>query len=578
MNRKFRSIRDKLVLRIALVALLCLVVTLALSLTFLNPILAKPTLKKSEQATNQMLGHLDTIFEMAVICANSVAGDSELQTAALAYVARPDDLQLYQQLRLQLHKFLTRFNSVRGLVLECPSGELVSSITGVYEEDLAFLQSAWYQEVSSSFSRSKFSDFYRIKPTAGVSSDVSCVYCLNIAFKTQNFTLSVFLDTYDLLSGLDSIAEGYIDDYILLSSRGVPQISFQGAAAAPSEEAFLSSHQDGKTFSVQSTSNMWSVVTYLSNASINADYSLLLICILLTYGLLCAMMLLLTRPSIDRIIVPVTQLSHTMKKVSEGDWDAKANIQTNDEIEDLSKIFNHMLDSLNYYFHDSLKKEKREQRMRYNLLISQIDPHFIYNTLSIITILARRSDNQEIVELNTAFINFLRDRLRVYDANVFDTVRQEVSVLKQYINIANYRFRSNPVQVQWNVEQRILDAKIPKILLQTLVENCFKHAFVATDVNYHLCITVAQKGEGVSVYVEDDGFGIDGDKLAVLNDVQAVQTSARGKNIGIGHLKKILQYLYESDFSIHFSSEREQGTTVFLYLGKPSDFETTLHP
>ena len=573
MSRKFRSIRDKLILRIALVALLCLGVTLALSITFLSPIIAEETLKKSEQATYQMLEHLDTTFEMAASYANSVACDSELEALALAYAAEPGSPQRYQQLRLKLHQFLTQFNSVRGLVLECPNGAFVTSITGICDADFSFLKSEWYQDTAKSFSRNRFSDFYRIDNVSGVSSDISCAYCLNVPFQTKNFTLTVFLDTWDLLNGLDNIADGYLDGYILCSSRGTPQLNLDGAAAAVSETDYLASHRDGRTFSAQSSSNLWRVVTYLSNASINADYSLLLVCILLTYGLLCVMMFLMSRPVIDRILSPVALLSRTMKRVSAGDWNAKASIHTNDEIEELANIFNNMLDNLNYYFHDSLEKEKREQKMRYSLLISQIDPHFIYNTLSIITLLARRSSQQEIVSLNTAFISFLRDRLRVHDTNVFDTVEQEVGVLKEYINIANYRFRSNPVQVQWDVEEAILNAKIPKILLQTLVENCFKHAFVDTDVSYSLRITIAGKEGGVSVSVADDGFGMDRDKLAVLNDVKAVQPSARGKNIGIGHLKKILQYLYESDFSIHFSSQQGQGTTVFLYLGRPSSSE-----
>ena len=576
MSRKFRSIRDKLVLRIALVALLCLVVVLALSLTFLSPILAESTLKKSQQATDQMLEHLDTTFEMAANYANSVACDSELESLALAYAEDPENPQRYQQLRLKLHQFLTQFNSVRGLVLECPNGSFVTSITGICAEDLDFLESSWYAEASGSFSRNKFSDFYRIQPTSGVSSDISYAYCLSLSFKTQRFTLTVLLDAWDLLNGLDGIADGYLDDYILLSSRGTPQISLGGQEAPASEAAFLEAHTDGQTFSSQSSSNLWSVVTYLSNASINADYSLLLVCILLSYGLLCVMMLLLSRPAIGRIIAPVTQLSKTMKRVSAGDWNAKASIQTNDEIAELSTIFNDMLDNLNFYFHDSLQKEKREQQMRYNLLVSQIDPHFIYNTLSIIALLARRSNQQEIVSLNTAFISFLRDRLRIHDTDVFDTVEQEVSVLKQYINIANYRFHANPVQVEWSIEEATLGARLPKILLQTLVENCFKHAFADTDVTYHLYIAVASKGDGLSVTVIDDGFGIAPEKLAMLNDVHAVQTSARGKNIGIGHLKKILSYLYGEDFSIHFSSQPEQGTTVFLYLGQPEDSESEL--
>ena len=573
MTKGFKSIKNKLIQRLVIVVLLCLTITVIISLIFLSPIMAGQALQKSEQATIQMLNHLDTVFNSITNYATTIINNREVENLALAYTKDTDNAQYYNQLKLKLHEFLTNLHYARGIVLEVADGRFVSSIAGVYQEDMDFLNGQWYREKSRVPLSQKFSDFYMVDSAKGVSSKISCAYCVNYQLKNQTFKLVIFFDTYTLLKTFERIAEHYLDDYTILNTSDALQIIVdeESGVVLPadviSEEEYISGHGDGDFFSEQSNYNMWGVLTYISRQSINKEYGLLLFYILITYGLLSTMTLILARFAISRLIAPIGELSDTINRISRGDWSAKAVIQTNDEIESLSVSFNNMLDTLNYYFDKTLDKEKKEQRMRYNLLISQIDPHFIYNTLSIITILARRSGNDEIVSINSALIIFLRDRLRANDANIFDTVEQEIAALNQYIHIANYRFRNNPVTVGWNIDEEVLACKIPKIVIQTLVENCFKHAFVDPDTGYELSITVAAEKEGMLITVADNGFGIEQGKLDELNDLKIIQTSARGKNIGIGNMKQILAHLYGKNSSVYFSSKRGAGTTVKIYLG-----------
>ena len=100
--------------------------------------------------------------------------------------------------------------------------------------------------------------------------------------------------------------------------------------------------------------------------------------------------LLTSLPMMRRQTKPLQQLSRLMKEISKGNLNIVSDIRTNDEIEDLSRSFNYMVSELKFYIAKSIDIERDKERIRYSLLISQINPHFIYNTLNTITYLVRQ--------------------------------------------------------------------------------------------------------------------------------------------------------------------------------------------
>lgn len=115
--------------------------------------------------------------------------------------------------------------------------------------------------------------------------------------------------------------------------------------------------------------------------------------------------------------------------------------------------------------------------MIYNLLIAQIDTHFIYNTMSIINSFARQGKTQEIITANSALIKIMQNCLRVKTIDVTDTVEQEMDVVKQYWIIENMRYE-NEVELLWDIPKTLYKENIPKNLIQPIVENCLFHGLV----------------------------------------------------------------------------------------------------
>ncbi|MBU9729092.1 sensor histidine kinase [Diplocloster modestus] len=574
MKKKYKSLKVKLFQRIEAIVAISLSMAIIISFFTIQPILSGQTLDQCEQATRQMTELLENTFDPIVNYADTITYSRDLKYSIDKYLAYPSS-QYNSQLQLNLSEFSNNLSYVRGLMLELPNQERVFSISNIYDEDLQIIKSNWYKETEGTYLLKKFSDFYttvQTNATADTREAISCVYCLNFEMKARSYRLVVFFDVSNLIRSFDNIAAAYLDDYTLISSDGHPQPLLGNNILLSNDLDFRdpTSYEeltDGRYFHRQSNYAKWAVLTYISNKSINRAYRLLLIFIVLIYVFMSGLTLLLSRFSFAQYVVPITKLSQTMIRISKGDWKAQAKIQTGDEIEDLANVFNEMLNNLNYYFNISLEQEKQQQYMRYNLLISQLDPHFIYNVMSIINVLAKRAGNKDIVDINTALIHLLQDRLRISNTEIFDTVQQEIHALEQYIFLANYKFGKNAVKVNWHIDETVLNDKIPKIILSTLVENSFKHAFVETTRKNILDIRIQKENKAITIIVHDNGIGMDAATLATLNASTPVQTSPRGMHIGISSMKQILQYLYKDNISICFSSEPDKGTTVrILFL------------
>ena len=172
------------------------------------------------------------------------------------------------------------------------------------------------------------------------------------------------------------------------------------------------------------------------------SYTQLLTMVLAFFVLMFVLTALLITPAITAIIRPLGDLASSMRNVSDGQMQDVPVNPSDDEIGELSHVFREMMDSINQYIAQIIEQEKTQQKMKYSLLISQIDPHFIYNTMSILNMLAKNGRTEEIIAINSALIKILKDRLRVRQIEIYDTVRQEVDIVEKYLLIQKYRYES----------------------------------------------------------------------------------------------------------------------------------------
>jgi sensor histidine kinase YesM len=271
-------------------------------------------------------------------------------------------------------------------------------------------------------------------------------------------------------------------------------------------------------------------------------------------------------PAIYLKMQPLNRLAVAINQGTNNNFSHVQEIASNDEIADLSRKFNQMVDSINLYINKSLEHEQNENKMKYSLLISQIDPHFIYNTMSIINSLAREKRTEDIVEINTALILILQDRLRIEGIEVYDSVKQETDMVRQYLMIQKYRY-NNQVNIIWDIDDDIISKMIPKNILQPIVENALFHGLMdeySGFIEGEITIRIGHGGDGILIQVHDNGRGIPPEVIMQLEYPRDPNSDGRGKRVGIRNIKERLAYLYPRCNCLKI--ENDHGTTVTISL------------
>jgi hypothetical protein len=210
--------------------------------------------------------------------------------------------------------------------------------------------------------------------------------------------------------------------------------------------------------------------------------------------------------------------------------------------------------------------EKQNEETKYKLLLTQIDPHFIYNTMNIINIKARQRDYKSIIGINSALTRLLQERLGAKQS-IFATIEKEIYSLNQYTTIMKYRYR-NKVEIFYNIDEGLIQQKIPKNLLQPLVENAYYHGMLNDEgiISGIINISIYRHHDDIIIEINDNGKGIDNKRLRelVVNNFESKMNDR--VHIGLENIRERLKYIYHEKDCISIKSEAGKGTTVTITL------------
>jgi len=262
----------------------------------------------------------------------------------------------------------------------------------------------------------------------------------------------------------------------------------------------------------------------------------------------------------------ISRFSNIMSEVAGGNLDITIKDSGNDEIAILGKSFNKMISDLKRYVNESVENEKIKREMQVNLLISHINPHMIYNTLNSVIYLARENKNKDIEKMVEAFISLLQNSIKIGDEGIFATVGQEIESVKNYELIQHYRY-PDKFKIFWDVDNNLLNERVPKTILQPLVENALFHGICPLDRKGVIRISIRKNAGGVIILVADDGVGIDQDKIKSILQEETVDPMSKGvKSIGLFNIRERLKYLYRGYESMKIYSIPREKTVIELFI------------
>ena len=501
-------------------------------------------------------------------------------------VAQNEGIQLYFQeptemnrsiAMLSLNNLTSYEGVVRAVFLEANGVPLLDSLNNIQQEDYQLLGSEWYTDVEHTRFNRTLSPVYEVNIRNTIY--YSMAYARNFYQNNRWCTIVVFIILNDTLYDTTVIGNNNFDCFYLYDADGnafytsgtEAQLDDAAAAAAALEgETGRNITQAGVVCSADSISSHWRVVSFVSTETILQAIFPYMLSLLAIMGSFMVMTLVVSSRSLGRMLQPIIALSKTMDGAAKGNLHQRVKVDRDDEIGLLETSYNKMIDDLQRSFHLIEEQEKQKQQAKFGLLVSQIDPHFIYNTINSINYLARRGRCEDIVTVNTALIAILRDRLRVNDIEITDTVANEKKIVDQYLVIEKFMYGGD-LQLRWEIEEDLLQEQIPKNMIQPLVENSLFHGLINKETGEifgKIVIRLVRTDAGIRLSVSDNGFGMDTERLQQVLQ-ETYQPEDRGKKIGISNIRGRLVYLYGNADALEIRSAPNRGTSISITFPKP---------
>ncbi len=258
----------------------------------------------------------------------------------------------------------------------------------------------------------------------------------------------------------------------------------------------------------------------------------------------------------------ISRLVSRMKRVQQGELDSIIPHQDKDEIGELVDNYNYMLSRIAVLGEEQYRMGQDLKTAELSALQSQINPHFLYNTLDLINWLSQKNMVSEISDVTIALANFYKFSLN--KGRDISTIDYELRHVSSYVQIQNVRFR-NKIHLVLDVEEDALRFTIPKITLQPIVENAIHHGILEKpDKEGVVEIRVWTEMDHVVLCVRDDGVGIPADRMQLIEHGNPI--SERGNHYAIRNINERLRLVYGEAYRLEYKSEVGVGTEVYIRI------------
>ncbi|MFE5321725.1 sensor histidine kinase [Paenibacillus sp. NPDC056579] len=279
----------------------------------------------------------------------------------------------------------------------------------------------------------------------------------------------------------------------------------------------------------------------------NIAVVILIVCLTLFVGLIIGLT--------SMMIKPLSELRRVMKMVESGTLDVVYTVKTRDEIGFLGQSFNSMLSDLRSRIQNEIVLEKKKEQAKLEALQAQITPHFLYNTMNTIKWMSLMSGNKQITEMLMALGHLLNTS--IHRGQEVIPLHDEMENVQYFLTIQKYRF-GDTIQVHYDIDKSCLDALVPKLSLQPIVENVYQHGlFMEKSGEMH--IRAYRKDELLQLIVEDTGTGLTEERLEELQ-AQLAQEQL-GPSIGLTNVNKRIKLMYEGPYGLQIERDSKMQLT-----------------
>lgn len=261
----------------------------------------------------------------------------------------------------------------------------------------------------------------------------------------------------------------------------------------------------------------------------------------------------------DKLVSPLSTIVLKMKQVGKGDFRTKLDTYEILELDEISVSFNEMTDKISHLIKEVYEAGLLIKEARIKYLQAQINPHFMFNVLSMIAIRLKLNKDEELYKMVQAFAGLMRGKLFRKD-EIEIRINEEIEIAEFYLYLSKERFKNKvSYEINWK-DEKLKTLFIPKLCIEPVVENAMIHGIEPKDDRGYINVKIEQQNnEVLLITVADNGVGFDKDKV--------ISGEKEGSpKVGLMNINRLINNLYGSEYGIDVESKIGKGTKVIIKL------------
>lgn len=264
-----------------------------------------------------------------------------------------------------------------------------------------------------------------------------------------------------------------------------------------------------------------------------------------------------------KITKPLEEIREKIQYVQKGDFETKLPTYHEKEFYEISENFNSMTTSIKTLIKESYEKQLLIKEQEIKFLQSQIDPHFIFNVLNSFALTARMEGNKDLSETISTFSQLIQAKIYRSDKEEVQ-IKQELEYVKYYLHIQKFRFEDK-ITYDFQVEEDLVEQFVPKLSVQTLVENAIVHGIEPKQGVGHVWVRCYRNEKFIVIEIEDNGVGFETDGIIPL-PIKGQANSKNHNQVGLNNLDSLIRLKYGEEYGLNIFNEKGKRTIVKLLL------------
>lgn len=573
------KIRTKLlIVYFTIVAVTVLTVGVYLT-TNMRDIVIENSKKDARANSNQIKQRLIETLRLATSTSDMIYQDENLhKIVKTKYESYGENVKVYNEYPI-LSNYLRYYNDLSNIRLYVDNDSILDN-SNIVKVNNEVRNSSWYKKAREDkgvitwlYRYDEISKGYSLSLIRDISSDVDGhIGVLVISIQTSKFRKLISEQPYPitiLIDGTVVVSGEYEEGSKVIIVYNQDEVDYYNSKKE--EVSTKNSYAISDKFKVdKSFNNIFEVIVSVPVYNIMAqsrdavNKSIAIISITITISLV--IILYFSKEFSKRFGI----LNEEMSKVVEGNFEIKESIDGNDEIAGLYKNLYTMVDSIKNLINEVYVKEIEQKKLivkqkdaEFKMLASQINPHFLYNTLETIRMRAFCNGDRELADIVKKLGKIMRRNLEV--TNEVVTLKSELDMIQNYLEIQSLRFKGK-VEYDFRLDVDPEEYLILPLLLQPIVENAFVHGLESSTKLGKIEISIYDEVGYLIVEISDNGVGITKEKLDYINGKLNNYQDNSKKSIGISNVNDRIKMFYGEEYGLYILSSLDIGTKVIILL------------